>query len=107
YCPRRSDVRDSGNLEQDADAVLFVYRDSYYIERPGYRKFEDDGARAEAILDAKHKMEVIVAKQRQGATGTAHLWCNMATNSVRHDAHGRHRGRGGFPLRLRSARLCR
>ncbi|HEY6015703.1 MAG TPA: DnaB helicase C-terminal domain-containing protein, partial [Gaiellaceae bacterium] len=55
--PVLSDLRDSGSLEQDADAVLFVYRDEYY-----HKKTKDPGV-----------AEVIVAKQRDGATGTARL----------------------------------
>ena len=56
--PRNADLRESGSLEQDADVVIFVHRETYY-------KPED--------LDLKHKAEVIVSKQRNGPTGTVHL----------------------------------
>lgn len=81
--PRLSDLRDSGNLEQDADVVMFVYRDAYYIERPGYRTFASEGEKSAALLDCTMKMEVVIAKQRQGEIATETLWCDMSTNSVR------------------------
>ena len=81
--PRLSDLRDSGNLEQDADVVAFCYRPSYYIERPGYRSFPDAATRAAELEKVKHDLEIIISKQRQGAIGTAHLWCDMAMNAIR------------------------
>ena len=78
--PRLSDLRDSGSIEQDADAVIFIYREAYYIEQEGEptaQAGETDGnfvdrhnawmRRREA---AKGKADIIVSKQRQGRTGT-------------------------------------
>lgn len=59
--PRLSDLRDSGSLEQDADVVLFLYRPEYY-ERPKPGEPPD------------HSAELIVAKQRNGPTGTVELY---------------------------------
>ncbi|MEE9441328.1 MAG: replicative DNA helicase [candidate division Zixibacteria bacterium] len=60
--PQLSDLRESGAIEQDADLVIFVYREDYYLakELP-----EDDPKR----LQAENKAELIVAKQRNGPTG--------------------------------------
>ena len=82
--PILSDLRESGQLEQDADAVLFCYRPAYYLER---EKPDDDDIEAladwrAAMAKAANLLEVIVAKQRQGEIGTAHLRANMATNMV-------------------------
>lgn len=64
--PMLSDLRDSGAIEQDADVVLFLYRDDYY-QQTGEEAGE--GSPAESSGQA----ELIVAKNRQGATGTVYL----------------------------------
>lgn len=82
--PVLSDLRESGQLEQDADAVLFCYRPEYYLtqEEPE----EDDlQERADWLNDmeaAKGKLEIIVSKQRMGQTGTARCLCALSTNTV-------------------------
>ncbi|PRD45894.1 replicative DNA helicase [Phyllobacterium phragmitis] len=72
--PQLSDLRESGSIEQDADVVLFVFRDEYYIKnrepKPGteeYFKWQAD------MEEARGKAEVIIAKQRHGPTGTVKL----------------------------------
>ena len=80
--PMLSDLRQSGAIEQDADAVLFVFREEYYLarEEPMQKanetadKFDDRVRTWERALErARGKAEIIVAKQRSGPTGTAHL----------------------------------
>ena len=68
--PQLSDLRESGSIEQDADIVLFVYREDYYLaarqpadDHPEFTKWQEDMTRAFGLA------EVIVAKQRHGATG--------------------------------------
>lgn len=81
--PQMSDLRDSGSLEQDADAILFAYREEYYLERR--RPHPDDPKWIDWMADldrARGRMEVIVAKQRMGAVGTVNLACDLATNSI-------------------------
>ena len=63
--PRLSHLRDSGSIEQDADIVMFIYRDSYY------KKQDSEEAAAEA--SDYEEAEVIIAKNRNGPTGTAKL----------------------------------
>lgn len=69
--PMLSDLRDSGSIEQDADIVLFLYREQYYVARrepdqntPEHYAWQDEMKRT------ANKAEIIVAKQRQGPTGT-------------------------------------
>jgi replicative DNA helicase len=74
--PQLSDLRESGSIEQDADVVAFIYRDSYYLERkrPGEEKSEEFHKWQEQMRDAAHKAEVIIAKQRNGPVGSVSLY---------------------------------
>jgi replicative DNA helicase len=58
-------LRESGSIEQDADVVLFVYREEYYKRLEGALETELD--------DCRGKAEVIIAKQRHGPTGDVEL----------------------------------
>ena len=79
--PVLSDLRDSGAIEQDARLVMFVYRDHYYHRRPP-DKHKDPGGYEQWMAET-NVVEVIVAKQNQGALGTARVWADLATNTVK------------------------
>ncbi len=73
--PQLSDLRESGSIEQDADVVMFVYRDEYYKERekPGDHEL-DKMAAWQATMEQVHgKAEVIIGKQRHGPIGSVEL----------------------------------
>lgn len=83
--PMPSDLRDSGQIEQDADAILFVYREEEYLRRaepddpysPKYEAWRTD-------MDAvRNKIEFIVGKRRSGPTGKAMGWFFGANAAVR------------------------
>jgi len=72
--PQLSDLRESGSIEQDADVVMFVYREEYYLKNrepklgtEEYVKWENE------MNEMRGKAEVIVAKQRHGPTGSVTL----------------------------------
>lgn len=73
--PQLSDLRESGSIEQDADVVMFVYREEYYKERekPGEDNLEAMAKWQEAMERAHGKAEVIIGKQRHGPIGTVEL----------------------------------
>lgn len=86
--PQLSDLRDSGNIEEDADVVTFLYRQAYYLERgaPQQNPGEPDVAylmrleRHNAELDrCRNKADLIVAKNRGGPLGTAQVYCSLET----------------------------
>lgn len=68
--PQLGDLRDSGSIEQDASAVIFCYRDAYYLEREGPRKGTSRDEHEMAVQSAYRTMEVILAKSREGPVGT-------------------------------------
>ena len=73
--PQLSDLRESGSIEQDADVVMFVYREEYYVERekPGDHELEKM-AEWQTRMEALHgKAEVVIGKQRHGPIGTVDL----------------------------------
>lgn len=80
--PMLSDLRESGSIEQDADIVLFVYRDEYYHDFKAPKAIDgnstpDEIAKYQAWqehqLQVANKASVIIAKQRHGATGSVDL----------------------------------
>ena len=73
--PQLSDLRESGSIEQDADVVMFVYREEYYVERekPSEEKLEEMAAWQERMSRLHGKAEVIIGKQRHGPIGTVEL----------------------------------
>jgi len=78
--PQLSDLRESGSIEQDADVVMFIYRDEYYLARrePGEGTPEHDTWKAE--MDKVHnKAEIIIAKQRHGPIGKVTLYFDGST----------------------------
>ncbi len=76
--PQLSDLRESGSIEQDADAVMFVYRESYYLGRaePDVKDQAKHFEWQERMDEARGKAEVIIGKQRHGPIGTVRLAFN-------------------------------
>ena len=72
--PQLSDLRESGSIEQDADVVMFVYRESYYIERKEPRPATVEHAEWQAKMnEVSNLAEIIIGKQRHGPTGNVML----------------------------------
>jgi replicative DNA helicase len=72
--PQLSDLRESGSIEQDADVVMFVYREEYYVERlkpnEGTAEFAEW---QQKMMQVSGKAEVIIGKQRHGPVGAVQL----------------------------------
>lgn len=87
--PRLIDLKDTGQLENDADSVLFCFREHYYLERdkPTQKTGETTEAYVGRLADyegalsaTKHVMEINLAKARMGAIGTVRVGVDMGTN---------------------------
>ena len=94
--PVLSDLRDSGSIEQDADIVMFVYREEYYL----LKQKPEESATSE-IVKWQDKMEksrgvaeVIIDKHRNGATGTVRLAFKKEFTKFS-DLHDMHAGSSG------------
>jgi len=64
--PTLSDLRESGSIEEDADTIIGLYREAYYLVKDGKEKEEPNPS----------KMELIILKQRDGSTGVCETWFN-------------------------------
>ena len=72
--PQLSDLRESGSIEQDADVVMFVYRESYYLQGKEPRPATVEHAEWQAKMnEVSHLAELIIQKQRHGPTGNVML----------------------------------
>lgn len=84
--PQLSDLRDSGSIEQDADTIIFLYREAYYLEREKGGGAEKEAERIERLADCTNKLEFIIAKQRNGPIRNVDLFIDIACSAVRNGA---------------------
>src|SRR6185295_1013547 len=89
--PQLADLRESGSIEQDADVVMFVYREEYYVERTkpaeGTAEFVEW---QQKMFQVNGKAEVIIGKQRHGPVGTVNLQFEASVTrfaDLAHDAY--------------------
>lgn len=85
--PKLGDLRESAQIEQDADIVLFTHRENYYLEREGPPRGKDGKVKSEALVDhdaalkaSKTQMDLIMAKHRSGSIGERKIGCDITTN---------------------------
>jgi replicative DNA helicase len=81
--PQLSDLRESGNLEQDADTVMLAYRPAYYLERARDDDPNEERSRLENLNAKRNDLELQIAKQRNGPICTIELYCDIAANAIR------------------------
>ncbi len=81
--PQLSDLRDSGALEQDADTIMFLFREAYYLDREKASSADGEADRIERLVAVQNKLEAIIAKQRNGAVCTVDLSIDVACSAVR------------------------
>jgi replicative DNA helicase len=77
--PQLSDLRESGSIEQDADVVMFVFREEYYLANKEPRAGTPEYEKWQLDMSLVHgKAEIIIGKQRHGPTGTVELQFDAA-----------------------------
>jgi replicative DNA helicase len=77
--PNLSDLRYSGDIEQDADIVVMLYREAYYLAREARN---NNGEALAKLSYAQDRIELLVEKYRGGETGTVEAYCNIATSTI-------------------------
>lgn len=89
--PTLADLRQSGTIEQDADVVLFAYRESYCVgqELAACKSHEQEADVRADLAECDNKLELIIAKQRNGPVGNINLFCDIGSNVIR-DVDGSH-----------------
>jgi replicative DNA helicase len=94
--PQLADLRESGSIEQDADMVMFIYRESYYLSRLEPREGTEEHFKWQEQMDQVRGLaEIIIGKQRHGPIGTVKVsfnedltkFGNLARDSGRYDPH--------------------
>ena len=87
--PQLSDLRESGSIEQDADVVMFVFREEYYLAMKEPRPGTEEHAKWMQDMErALGRAEVIIGKQRHGPTGTVELHFDASVTRFGDLAHG-------------------
>lgn len=74
--PELSDLRDSGEIEQDAEAVIFAFREAYYLQN------KTDAESQAKLLSCRNQIDLIVEKNRHGPTGTVKAFCDLGTSFI-------------------------
>ncbi|MFC4624212.1 replicative DNA helicase [Daeguia caeni] len=84
--PQLSSLRDSGAIEQDADTIIFLYREAYYLQREKGLSPEKEDERINRLADCQNKLEFVIAKQRNGPVTSIDLFIDVACSAVRNAA---------------------
>jgi replicative DNA helicase len=82
--PALSDLRNAGNLEEDARQVLMIYRPEYYLREPlGQETFEQEAERRAKLEQARNKLFFLAEKNSHGPIGQVQAYCEIACSAIR------------------------
>lgn len=81
--PQLSDLRESGRIEEDADSVIGLYREAYYLEQRIEGDPDKEIARQDKAREKAFDLEAIILKNRHGRTGSARLFAHVGAGAIR------------------------
>jgi replicative DNA helicase len=88
--PLLSDLRESGSIEQDADVVMFIYREEYYIRRNQPKEGTQEHEKwQQAMENTMNQAEIIIAKQRNGPIANVKLYYDQNSTVFRDGFRGK------------------
>lgn len=81
--PTLADLRDSGAIEQDADMIMLLFREAYYLEREKPQGLTRQMEQQADLAASIHKAEIDIAKQRNGRVQSVEVWADMSLSAFR------------------------
>jgi replicative DNA helicase len=81
--PTMADLRDSGAIEQDADLIIFLFREEYYLARTSFKAEADEDQRIAHLAQARNRLDLIIAKARNGPIGPVSVFFDASCNAAR------------------------
>lgn len=94
--PTLADLRDSGAIEQDADCIMFLHREAYYLQREKPKNMDREIERQADLSACINHMDLEVAKQRNGEVRRIDLFVDMAYSAVRNAAKAEYEQGGRY-----------
>ena len=86
--PTMADLRDSGAIEQDADLIIFLFREEYYLARTSFKTPSDEDRRIGRLAEVRNRLELIIGKARNGPIGPVSVFFDASCNAARDLAEG-------------------
>ena len=81
--PTMADLRDSGAIEQDADLIIFLFREEYYLSRTSFKPSADEDWRIARLAQVRDRLDLIIGKARNGPTATVSVLFDASCNAAR------------------------
>ena len=81
--PTMADLRDSGAIEQDADLIVLLFREEYYLKQTSFKTTADEDRRVARLAEVRNRLELIVAKARNGPIGAVPVFFDASCNAAR------------------------
>jgi replicative DNA helicase len=81
--PTLADLRDSGAIEQDADLIIFLFREEYYLSRSALKSSAEEDRRVARLAEVRNRLDLIIGKSRNGPAATVSVFFNASCNASR------------------------